>query len=140
MPKKKPQTPAKTRKTPAKALRDAAIVAGSLGGKPNSAIAAELGIDRETVAKVLSSDDIRLLTGQIDNNLSSGIERAVRNVLRTVKKGDLKTSIALLRNFGSMRNRLELTGKDGAPLAGLSDEQLDARVAMLLEKLGKGTT
>ena len=34
------------------------------------------------------------------------------------------------------KTRMEHTGKDGAPLAGVSDEQLDARLSALLAKQG----
>lgn len=138
MAKRTPQKPAKSRKTPGKSLRDSAIVASSLMGKTNVAIAAELGIDRETVAKVLGSEDIKRLCGEIDYKLSSGIEKAVSRVLSSVKY-DTKAAVALLRNFGSMRQsmKLEHTGKDGAPLGARTDAEIDARIELLLKKAGK---
>lgn len=138
MAKRGPQKPAEPRKSPGKAKRDSEIVARSLEGKSNVKIAEELGIDRETVAKVLRSGEVQKVTQMIDLALSQGITKAVRNVLKSVRY-DTKAAIRLLENFGSMRKRVELTGKDGGPLSGLTDEQLDARLEALLEKLkGKG--
>ena len=137
---KKPQKPAVSRKSPKKALRDSAILSKAAAGKSNSAIAREMGIDRETVARVLSSEDIQRLTQEIDGKLSAGINDAITNVLDAVKKGDKAASIDLLRNFGSMRQsmKFEHTGKDGAPLGSRTDAEIDARIQALLEQMKEG--
>lgn len=139
MAKKRPQKPAETSKSPGKSLRDSAILSHSLTGKSNVAIAREMGIDRETVARVLSSEDVRRISQEIDAKLAGGIEKAVKNVLRKIRAGDAKMSVELLRNFGSMRSsiKLEHTGKDGAPLGQRSDEEIDARIKALLGKVEK---
>lgn len=131
-----PQVPAESSKSPAKALRDSAIVSHALSGKSNVAIAREMGIDRETVAKVLNSDDMKELCAEIDGKLAAGVNEAIKVVLDSAKK-DLSTAIDLLKNFGSMRSSLKLehTGKDGAPLGRqLSDEEIDARIRALTGK------
>jgi DNA-binding CsgD family transcriptional regulator len=132
MAKRIPQKPAEPSKNAGKALRNSAIVAAKLSGKSNVKIASELGIDRETVAKVLKSGEFQRLTQEIDLALSKGIERAIKRVVK-VAGNDTAAAIQLLRNFGSMRSRIELTGKNGAPLSGLSEEQLDMRLKALLE-------
>lgn len=138
MPKHNPQKPAKSSKSPAKALRDSAIIAGSLAGKTNVAIAAEMGIDRETVAKVLNSDDMKRLTGEIDAMLANGIKDAVSVILKHAKK-DYGAATDLLKNFNSMRTSLKLehVGAGGAPLGNRSDEQVDDRIKVLLDQITK---
>lgn len=126
-------------KRSSKKLRDSKIVAGAISGKSNSAIARELKIDRETVARVLNSDDIRKLTEEIDGALAGSIGQAVKNIAKAVKAGSVDVSIKLLKNFGSMREtmKLEHTGKDGEPLGRMSDEELDAKIKSLMSEVGE---
>lgn len=72
---------------------------------------------------------------QLTQIVGSSTEPAIRvayakAALNAMNKGDL-TGIETILNrlVGKPKDKVEVTGKDGAPLGNLSDEQLEARLA-----------
>lgn len=132
----KPQKPAKP-DTKNNVLRDTVIMAGALAGKPMTTIAEELGIHRETVARVLKSDKVRAISERINFELLAGVDKSVANVLGEIEKGSYSASLDLLRNFGVFGSsaRLELTGKDGERFGKMSDEELQAQARAIAQKI-----
>jgi transcriptional regulator with XRE-family HTH domain len=101
--------PAKTRqpKVGAKVLRDEAVIAMRLSGEKTAAIARKFGITRQTVSEILNSKTAEERIEKIDRELMRGLAAAIVTVLRAVKF-DYKAARDLLRNFGAMRQKIEL--------------------------------
>ena len=79
----------------------------------------------EAAAAVASFDIVTKANG------SGDVEYVAR--IRTWDK--TKTLEMLGKHLGLLKETVEVTGKDGAPLGGLSDDELKARVLVLVGKL-----
>lgn len=98
--------PDKTRRSAVKSIRDKAVMQKALEGKGPSEIAKEVGLTRQTVSGILNSDEMKEIVAGIDRQLAGGIQDAIKTVLGAVKN-DFAAARDLLRNFGSMKNRVE---------------------------------
>jgi predicted transcriptional regulator len=107
----KPTNPPKRRKqSAAKALRDQAVLASSLTGMTNQAIANEVGLSRQQVSKILNSDQVKLEIQSLQSRLAAGIEDALQTVLAAVKF-EYEPARDLLKNFGAYQTKIELSAE-----------------------------
>jgi predicted transcriptional regulator len=90
-----------------KKLKDATIIARSLAGETAGEIAADIGMSRQHVCKILNSDEVKAKAKEIDGRLAGAIDDAVETIMQAVKF-DVNAAIKLLKNFGSMRESVDL--------------------------------
>lgn len=108
----------KTRQKPtAKALRDAQIVAKAMEGESASAIAAELGIHRTTVTKVLNSEEIKSIARSLESQVAELGQDALDTLMKAVRdyhsepKNALTASLAVLKTLGAIKDKGEVEVK-----------------------------
>ena len=104
-------------------------------------VAQALGISRQAVNKrIHDNPSIKAAYEQI---LEEQIDYAENLLMQNMGKGDTTALIFYLKCKAKGRGyveRQEITGKDGGPLPGegMTEEQIDARIAELEKKLKKG--
>lgn len=105
-------------------------------GKTFGQVAEEMGINRRTVGRIMSKPEVQAAVQEIDQRLANAIPDAIQTILDAVKL-DYKAARDLLKNFGSMKETVELThnypkpmvlrldGKEIAKLGTENDEDED---------------
>ena len=115
-------------KKPSAQIKKRKIIEKSLSGMSGQEIAKEMGIHPNTVSRALNAEEMKEAIKGIDNRLAMGIDKAIETVLRAVDH-DYKAAEALLRNFGSMKQRVDLNHAFPAPLV---IERLDGKSQVVL--------
>jgi len=112
----KPKKIRKYTRSPAKKLRDAAIVEMAVAGSPIKEIAGKLNIDRDTVSDVLNSS---AQTKAILKNAESRIYNLVGKAMDTVEAAldgrtvdmtnGFKSALAILKSCGVIKDKIDLS-------------------------------
>ena len=96
----KPQKSTKSRKSEA---AKAVVLARSATGASNSQIAREMGIDRETVSRILSEPEIAAVIQQGKNDVVRMVPKAVGVVDDALDKKNAKVAMGVLTGVGVLK-------------------------------------
>lgn len=99
--RKKPQKSSKSRKSEA---AKAVVLARSASGASNSQIAREMGIDRETVSKILSEPEIAAVIQQGKNEVVQMVPKATAVFNRALNKDDTRVATSVLTGVGVLKS------------------------------------
>ena len=98
--RQKPQKSAKSRKSEA---AKAVVLARSAAGASNSQIAREMGIDRETVSRILSEPEIAAVIQQAKNDVIRMVPKAVGVVDDALDEKNAKVAMSVLTGVGVLK-------------------------------------
>lgn len=92
--------------------RLAQAVKGVIEGKTQSEIAEEMGLCRQTVNRLLSTDEVETILRKAESKAVSLIEKSLAKVEEVIEAGDptnaLKASLAVLRSKGILKEQVDL--------------------------------
>jgi len=100
----KPNTPQSTQ---------VAIEALALTGSNNSEIARRVGVDRETVARILTLTEMEARRGQARSVILQAVPELAGLLVQIAKNKDLVAILAALRGVGALTNKLEVEDTSG---------------------------
>ena len=107
------------RKQGAKAGRNARIIAEAATGKTATAIAAEVGLTRQTVSEILNSDEAKAIHRAAENKLAASLVKCVDTVLDNVEvrfgPQALQAALSVLKSHGLIRDKVEIDHKGLKP-------------------------
>lgn len=112
----------KRNKGEAQKLRDAGILAMNLSGKSTTEIASQTGLSRSQVSRVLNSDEIKALVKGAEGKIAGLIDKSVAKVDAALDSDNpdqtngLKAALAVLKNFGLMRDSVDLNHSFPKPM------------------------
>jgi len=95
----KPNTPQATQ---------VAIEALALTGSNNSEIARRVGVDRETVGRILTLTEMEARRGQARSVILQAVPELAGLLVQIAKNKDLAAILAALRGVGALTNKLEV--------------------------------
>lgn len=105
-------SPPKTAKPSSKALRNSNIRARATRGEPVTTIAAELGLNKDTVYKVLNSEETKRILKNAESELTRGVTKAVERMIKMLDNDDdnaaIKAALPILKNFGLLKDKIEI--------------------------------
>lgn len=104
----------KTVRSGAKRLRNARVVELATEGKHVGEIAHELKIGRNTVTRILSSDEVKKILKEADTRVHGLVTKALDTVEQAIQGGEadmtnsLKAALALLKSAGVMKDNVNV--------------------------------
>lgn len=112
----------KRRKSMAKEIRASAIVAKSLAGDTATEIANDMGLARQTVSKILNSEEVKAKIKVLDAQLANLIDPSLETIKMAVEARYTDLAVAykaardVLKNFGSMKESVDVNHQFPKPL------------------------
>ncbi len=105
----------RAQRSAAKRLRDSRVVEMASSGVPIKEIAGEMNIDRTTVTRILSSNEIKAIVNTANSRVHSLVDKALKTVEDAMDNSRLdmpsgtKVAIALLKSVGVLKDKVDLS-------------------------------
>lgn len=102
----------KKRKNNARAMRNQKMMAEAAAGKTTNQIAAEFGVSRQAVNRVMSSEDAKQVVKNGNLKLTSLVDKALLVAEKVLDGHDLalafQASVRVLKSVGIMRDKVDI--------------------------------